>query len=42
LDKKQVRAWEAELARIESASRRSSIDMFGIFKRKRVALTRDG
>ena len=42
LDKKQVHAWEAELARIESASWRSSIDMFGIFKRKRVALTRDG
>lgn len=41
LDLKQVRAWEQELARIEMASRRSSIDMFGIFKRKRVALMRD-
>lgn len=43
LDPNQVRAWEEELARIESRSRRSSKDMFSIFKRKRVhTVAREG
>lgn len=40
LDKKQVRAWEQELAHVEAPSRRSSLDLFGIFKRKSVHLVR--
>jgi hypothetical protein len=42
IDRSQIRAWEEELARIEIQSRRSSKDIFSIFKRKRVHVARDG
>lgn len=42
VDPMQVQAWEEELARIEVQSRRSSKDMLGIFKRKRVHVDTDG
>jgi hypothetical protein len=37
-----MQAIENELARIDVQSRRSSIDILGIFKRKRVFGDRDG
>jgi hypothetical protein len=43
IDQSQIRAWEEEVARIEGQGRRTSKDIFSIFKRKRVyAAQRDG
>jgi hypothetical protein len=42
VDQPQGRVWDDELARIELQNRRSSKDIFSIFKRKRVHVARDG
>ena len=42
IDQSQIRAWEEEVARIESQSRRTGKDIFSMFKRKRMHVAREG